>query len=164
MIVESGEGLVDSNSYVSLEDAENYFLERLYIDTWGEATDSEKEASLIMGTRSIDINFEFRGEKTNGTQALKFPRSGITIFSYEVPSNSIPILIKNAVCEMALSHLKNDQYSKAESDVTSIKLGGGAIGIDFSGGDVSDTEKVISMVRSMLTDYTYSRNWSKILR
>lgn len=82
-------------TYVSLEEAEDYFATRLNTQSWDDADNSEREKALYQATRAID-NLNFAGCKASTTQTLQFPRGDDTV----TPSN-----IKNAVCEEALALL-----------------------------------------------------------
>lgn len=81
-----------SNSYITLENAETYFEERLNSDAWEDANENDKKRALITSTKSID-RLNFSGGKTNDEQVLQFPRDD---------DASIPQTIKDATCENAL--------------------------------------------------------------
>jgi hypothetical protein len=83
--------------YTTIDDADTYFETRLNTDAWDNAYDVEKTAALTQATRQID-NLNFKGDKTDATQELEFPRGGDT----EVPDQ-----IVWATCEIALQ-LLND--------------------------------------------------------
>lgn len=74
--------MITAPQYVNLEEANAYFLRRLYSGLWGATNPTDRNASLIQATRIIDrLNFE--GSKTDVAQLTEFPRSGDT----EIPSN-----------------------------------------------------------------------------
>lgn len=125
-LIISDKGGPDSNSYVSLEEAKQYFSVRLNSGEWDKADDSQKEKSLIMATSSIDT-LHFAGRKwkegsvgADDYQALEWPRYpeysdpymlGIphlmtsTKESREwVDKDNVPVIpryLKDAVCEQA---------------------------------------------------------------
>lgn len=88
--------VVGTNSYISIADAEEYFVVRLRSDTWYGATENEKAQALITATRQID-RLAFRGVKKSSSQALAFPR---------YPNSEIPQRVKDAVCEEGFVILK----------------------------------------------------------
>jgi hypothetical protein len=81
--------------YVEIDEAQDYFDERLNTEAWDGATDEDKLKALKMATRKIN-NLNFVGVRHDLSQANEFPRgSDIT-----VPDN-----IKFACCELALQLL-----------------------------------------------------------
>lgn len=104
-------GLSTSNSYISVSAADTYFTERLQATAWtGEDTD-DKERALIMATRRIDQE-EFKGTKTDTGQALKFPRTDtFDDDGEEYATNTIPVEVERATCELAIKYLIDDDDS-----------------------------------------------------
>ncbi|QYW02042.1 head-tail adaptor Ad1 [Stenotrophomonas phage Siara] len=93
LIVEDGTGLVEADSYVSVEYADDYFAARGIVN-WGALTTADKEFALINATDYIDQRFScFKGELLNPQQGLMFPR---TLWE------GIPANLKRACCEYAL--------------------------------------------------------------
>ena len=74
IIVEDGSGMIDSNSYVSLADAETWMSSALWNDNWTAADDPTKTAALIHAARVMDRGFIWRGYKTTRGQAMMWPR------------------------------------------------------------------------------------------
>lgn len=111
-----------TTAYVTVDEAEDYFLGVLKSDAWDDASDTEKQKSLIEATRRIDrlnfsgirtadFNARLHGVNLDGTlpgtlkippssqlpsQELEFPRDG---------STTIPTEVQAACCEIALSLL-----------------------------------------------------------
>ena len=110
-------GGASDNSYVSLEDAEAYFANRLNSTVNGDwtndssgvaRTDGVKKAALITATLRIDEEM-FAGMKSTTTQALKWPRVGVyDEDGYVIDSTTIPSRVKQAVYICALELLKVD--------------------------------------------------------
>ena len=98
LIIENGEGLSNSESYVDVAFADAYFLKR-GITQW--ATLTNREQLIIRAMDYIENNYTYQGTKLISTQALQFPRliNGETIY---------PIALKNAVCELALKSNEDD--------------------------------------------------------
>jgi hypothetical protein len=113
----SGEYL--NASYVSVEDAEDYFELRLNSGAWDEAENDDKCKALVTATRSID-RLNFAGLRTydyNRLQPIEFripiPRdlapSSLPGQNLEFPRNgatTIPQDILDATCECALALLE----------------------------------------------------------
>jgi hypothetical protein len=89
---------VGTNSYASINDANDYMQLRLNASNWDERPYHEKVAALITATRAID-RLLLVGRKADGEQPLAFPRHG---------GNGIPQAVKDATCEEALARLDPD--------------------------------------------------------
>lgn len=97
MIVEDGTGLTDSNSYVSVVFADDYFATRGY-SAWAELEETQKEVLLIKATDYIDNIFQWHGNKLHKSQSLRFPRENL--FDYEgLEVNGIPVCLQQSVCD-----------------------------------------------------------------
>ena len=100
MVVESGEGLVDSDSYVSVEFADDYFSAR-GIAGWSDLEVESKEQALVRATDYIDNIFQWHGKQAKPEQALRFPRTNLRDFEGNEVSG-IPVRLKQAVCDAAV--------------------------------------------------------------
>ena len=115
-VVETGAGLTNSNSYVSLATATAYNTQQGNAD-WNAITDvTIQEVALIKATQSIDILYgqqyyslpmqQGQGAFAPNTpylQALLFPRFTMVINQIQIiQSGAIPVQLQNAVCECAL--------------------------------------------------------------
>lgn len=99
MIVETGNGFSDANSYVSVVYGDNYFSARGNT-AWEELPEETKEMCLIKATDFVDSSFQWRGKKSTQEQALCFPRINLVDDDgYKV--EGIPENLKKAVCECA---------------------------------------------------------------
>ncbi len=124
-------GLPQSGSMVSLEDADLYFKGRVGSDAWdcisddlsdeaGESPDAQecylKLQALTDATRRIN-NLRFIGCKTDTDQLHSFPRGGDT---------TIPLNIQYAVCELANELLDgvDDNLEMSEQNVLSQSFSG----------------------------------------
>jgi hypothetical protein len=96
----------NSNSYITVADADTYFDNRLDAADWDASTSDNKAASLITATSWIDT-LDFYGERSAVTQALKWPRTDVTLDGIEADATFIPREIKDATCEAALALIRN---------------------------------------------------------
>lgn len=80
-------------SYMTIADADKYFLNRVNTAAWTGATDGLKLQALITATNKIDANY-IKGRKTSPTQVLEFPR---------YPDTLVPRQIQIACCEEAIA-------------------------------------------------------------
>jgi len=107
---------IGTNSYIDIEEANEYFAGRLHAESWSGADSETKEKALRQATRSID-RMPLRGRKTDLHQPLAFPR---------YPDTEIPEAVKEACCEEALAILEsgNSQRRKLQQEgVQSFTLG-----------------------------------------
>lgn len=64
LIIEDGSGKADANSYASVADGDAYHAGHLYATAWTAATADQKAIALVMATRLIDAEYQFRGVKS----------------------------------------------------------------------------------------------------
>ena len=134
---------VNVNSYVSLEEANTYFSERLGADYWSTLEDEQKEKALITATKKID-RLPFIGYKQNPAQPLQFPRFYYNSCCCNLQIADIPQQLKDAVCEEALTELQflnandEDVYNGAlTGNYQSLKLGDATITFGSTAGSQS---------------------------
>lgn len=111
-ITETGAGLANATSYVSVEEADAYFSQ-FGNEEWAENTLEAKQLALNKATRSVDLLFgqRFGSYPTYpDTQALLFPRASFYINTWQnIGSNTVPRLLKQAVCEIALMAINDEE-------------------------------------------------------
>lgn len=119
---------INENSFVTLEEADLYFEERIASSAWENATDKDKEKALITATKRIN-KLSFIGYKKDINQPLEFPRKLTQSFycSYRMPD--IPQEVKDATCEEAISLLEyinlngEESFNDPSFNFESFKLG-----------------------------------------
>lgn len=124
MVVENGTGFENSDSYVDLDFANNYFSARGN-EAWTSLTDYQKEYALVCATDYVDTTYDWNGVKKNYKQALRFPREKLVdIDGYKV--EGIPVNLKQAVCECAVKisqKVEMFQTVEANGAITSERIG-----------------------------------------
>jgi len=115
------------NSYVSLADADGYMADRANSQAWVDASDADKEQSLVTASRTLNA-MSWEGITVSVSQTLAFPRSGqyfdplhgqfIQFVEDEIPSR-----VKEAVVEMAYHFLVNTDVLDEGSSIDDIKVG-----------------------------------------
>lgn len=105
LIVENGTGLSTAESYVSVADAGTRHV-NLGNAGW-TGNDTHKEEALRRATQYMLQTYRGRwhGERINGTQALDWPRSWVTVDGYAVDADIVPTDIANACADLALRAL-----------------------------------------------------------
>ena len=96
----------NSNSYVTLNEADLYFETAPEESNWDDKTDDAKRRALISACRWID-SLNFYGSRCDEDQALKWPRQNYEVDNVELTSDEIPKSIKYAQYELARK-LAND--------------------------------------------------------
>lgn len=110
IIVETGAGVENANSYVAMSDADNYFEMMGKSDEWApDSPDDARMSALIRGAAYVDRKYsdKWPGSKTHGrAQSLAWPRTGAYDSSKVlVEDDEIPREIKRAQMEAAIREL-----------------------------------------------------------
>jgi hypothetical protein len=113
----------NSNSYVSLDDADTYFGGHTSFESWDVLSDQEKQRYLVRATTRLDYE-NYGGWPTENTnQALQWPRKWVTERNYlnsqdflayadgsfYQDPDTIPKQLKIAVYELALSWIEDKE-------------------------------------------------------
>ena len=82
MTLISAYGGPESNSYIDVTQATSFIKTATFsYDAWNALSGTQKQAALMMATRSID-SFTFTGHRYNSDQLLKFPREFRSTFPW----------------------------------------------------------------------------------
>lgn len=106
---------LQSNSYITVAEADAYFANTLRKDSWMAV--SSKEAALCDATSYLDV-FDWLGSKSVNEQSLAHPRSGLGGYS----SDDIAKPIKDAACELALYLVENSDSFTEKDTTTMVKV------------------------------------------
>ena len=106
LTVEDGTGKTDSDSYISVDNADIYVQDHYGgASTWLDLTEDQKEMYLRRAAQYIDSYYrkKWKGLKATSTQAMEWPRSGVCDASgYEVSSAAVPVAVQEAQVEAAI--------------------------------------------------------------
>lgn len=129
MAFDSTVGGTNSNSYVSVVEAETYFADRGNPTTWTDANPSLIEAALIYATTWLDANISWNSSIYTTTQSLNWPRIEFYDIQGRVVGGDgvIPEKVKHAVFELALQWLKEDFTSTDNEGIASESIGGASV-------------------------------------
>lgn len=97
LIAETGDGLANANSFVSVADADTYLADRGRT-AWVALTTQQREYALIAATDYINSAFSFVGNRRTTTQALAWPR--VSPGDWRTPAG-VPVQVKQAVTRVA---------------------------------------------------------------
>jgi len=96
---EDGTGLANATSYATEAELAAYNTERAVTLTGTYGTPSE----ILIKAMDYLESFKFIGTKGSDSQSLQWPRWGAVKDGYEIASDSIPLLLKEAQMEIAIS-------------------------------------------------------------
>lgn len=92
----------NSTSFGTVEEADEYFCQHPFGQSWANMTVAEKQSLLMYGTRIVNAQC-WTGQAASPDQALAWPRVGMKGSNgYPVPSDVIPREIKHMTFEVAL--------------------------------------------------------------
>lgn len=137
-IVEDGTGLSGAVSLCSIAYAETYHAQRANT-SWTQLTCGQKKASLVKASDYLMQTYRARwkGERINTTQALDWPRNFVTRDDYGqstldgyrtgtwlvyYPADEVPVEVKHAACEAALSSLTAALLAEQGQDIKREKV------------------------------------------
>jgi hypothetical protein len=124
IVVEDGSGKTDAVSYCSAADADAFHLARGNA-AWADLDPADKESALV---RATDHMLEFyrgrwKGVRTNTTQALDWPRSGVIIDDgQEVEQDVVLPEVKNACAMLALKASAEDLAPDLDRETSREKI------------------------------------------
>jgi len=104
LIVEDGSIVANADSYVSITDANTYWLtNRNNNAIWLAASDGQKDQALREATQFLDNAYDWLGGRRNYNQSLRWPRVLWWTKDNKVLNvNAIPDAVKQAQMELAL--------------------------------------------------------------
>lgn len=152
LVLDATVGGANSNSYLTVADAQNYFDARLPVAGWDDA--DSKEVLLVMATRTLNaimqaaktIVYPFNngtayyrvyrtwtGSPASTTQRLAWPRTGMFDRNGNaIPSNVIPQDLKDAVAELAGQLGNSDRTLDNDVSVQGLKsVSAGSVSLSF---------------------------------
>lgn len=126
-------GAPDANSYATRAEATAYHAAHLYASIWEDADDDQKDIALLWATRVLDEQFDWVGQKIRATQALRWPRLGVTDRDgWAVSPTTIPMFLKNATAELARQLLARDRFATRDEAASGIQsVDAGSVSVTF---------------------------------
>lgn len=99
-------GSASANSFATLAEADTFAESKLPSPTaWDAASDDTCNRALVSATRWLS-NLLWLGARTDATQALSWPRTGVTNVDdpdeNEFDADEVPQQVKDATCELAI--------------------------------------------------------------
>lgn len=108
LTVEDGTGLVGADAYISVANADTYFLASANA-TWAAATVPAKEVAIVKATRYMEKRFgtKWKGLIASSEQALGWPRRYVYDERGTELVDQVPVQIARACAEYAVQALVN---------------------------------------------------------
>lgn len=141
IIVETGQGIPNANSYVSVADVRAYCAQR---GVTLPVSDGDVEIKIFLATDYVEARTpRYQGTKVYPAAVLGWPRYPVVIDGVEVGSDIVPLLLKNAVCQLVVDSMTSDLSPSSDGkevirervegavDVSYAKQGAGAQPIFF---------------------------------
>ena len=149
LVIENGQGLSNSESYVDESYVNAYFLKRGNTE-WDSITN--KESRIVLAMDFIENNYTYLGTKLVSTQSLSFPRliNGETVY---------PASLKSAVCEWALKANNGDLLQDTGKTTIREKVGTLEVEYDANQDDLTSYNYVNKLLAPYLvstSSFSYS--------
>lgn len=139
--VEDGSGKTNSESYLSVAEADAYFAARGNPTAWSGAATSAKEQYLREATEYVDAVYgrRWKGSLVKRDQALDWPRFGVdNDDGWILDSDKIPESLKRATAEAALRRATDELIPDIDEPGTiqseSVSVGPISQSITYQGG------------------------------
>lgn len=120
LVIEDGTGVAGANSYVTVEEIQRYCNQR------GLSLPEETAGVETLAVTAFDyvemFEPQFKGHKTTPNQRTAFPRSGVVIGKYTLPSDEIPWQLKDAQCQATAEALDSDLLPNPSASVKKEKV------------------------------------------
>lgn len=124
--------VVGTNTYLTLADAKTYLEGGIHASAFMNAEIADQNKALVTATRMFE-RVMWRGTKTSDAQTLSWPRTGVTDkYGNAVSSGSVPQIIKDAQCELALALIEDSALqNKASTAAQQKSVTAGSVSVEF---------------------------------
>jgi hypothetical protein len=151
LTVEDGTGLADAEAYISVTDADAYFAARGNA-AWAALDTTTKEAALRKGADYMagEYGQRWKGARVSASQALDWPRDGVSVGGYDLPDDAVPTAVARANAELAVRASAGDLVADEGAQVAQEAVG--PISVTYAPGARQNTRyaAVDAMLASLL--------------
>ena len=149
--VETGAGLTDSNSYVTLAETETILEPQREYNCFKDLEPDDKVQAIVTAARYLDVHFRFYGVVLYPDQALQWPRSkNYDEHGFIIKPGVIPTQLKEANARLALEwgRLQTGLVTRLEGSGSVTKWSADGVEIEY------DTDNFSSTTALLGTRYT----------
>lgn len=136
-----------TNSYVTVAEADSYFLDRIDAGAWTSADNTKKAQALVTATSYLD-EMNWLGIAVSDSQTLSFPREGEyfdpRMGTEVVLDSTVPTRIIQATYELAFHLIVNENILTDSGSVESISLG------TISLSNIKEPQKIPPFVKKII--------------
>lgn len=101
-----------TDTYGTVSEADDYFAIKIGAELWAPLTNEQKEAALQWGRLHLDHMFEWKGQISDDSQLLSWPRQNVyDNEGRQVPVDAFPLSIKQSQFELAYQWAFADQLT-----------------------------------------------------
>lgn len=121
LIIEDGSIVPNANSFTTDAELQAYALAR---NITLPATEAERDSLQILAMDYLfSVEHKLKGCRVSIEQELPYPRVGVCANGFDVPSDTIPKAVKNAMMELAMqAHVSDLLINKTNKNVASEKV------------------------------------------
>ena len=150
VIKETGAGIENANSYVSIADIAAWVETNPHDSTWAALTDAQKSGYAVMACRVVNEQMAWDGWIINDDQALDLPRSGmVNKKGRSINDDEIPSEVQDAQCELARLFAISDRTADSDTvGFSEISVGSIKLVMDKADNPVVMPSAVFSMLTS----------------
>ena len=158
--------VLNTNSYVEVLDADDYFETRIDAANWTAASETIKEQALVTATTIIDER-PWIGSAVSPSQALAWPRKNALYYDTRMgqdikfAENEVPERVKTAIYEQALHLIDNeDLLLQTVKNYESISIG--SIRLSDTNNEttrISMTPSIAIKMIKPLTSRSHNNSW-----
>ena len=157
LIVEDGSQVAGANSFTTDAELTAYALAR---GVTLPATEAERD---VLQIKAVDYLFskesQMQGSRIAKTQALMYPRNGVSVHGFSIDSDEIPEQLKSAQLEAAIALSTQEiLVNSSSSNITKEKVD--VIEVEYSDGGKYDSirlDKVDTYLKPLLTTSSFSQ-------
>jgi len=149
LIVEDGSIVPFADSYISISDA------RAMADKFGWSLpldDAEAESALRNGAMYVGLQEDsFCGSRVSASQYLSFPRTGLSVYGFPLPSTTIPQQVILAQLAAAVEYGKGTEVrGSSDGRITTMERVEGAVTVQYADNGVTGSTVTITAAMDAL--------------
>jgi len=154
MALDAEIGSATANSYVTTEEADAYFTDRMHSSSWDSVSD--QDPFLISASQMLDWYTTWKGYKYTSEQSMQWPRAeAIRPDGRTIENNVIPPEVKTAVFELAFSSIESDRTTDDPlAGIGQLKAGSLMIKAGAEKPNQTNAKVIPSHVSNIISDLT----------